>query len=95
MFQITHEGMAYLIATIADAHPERYIEQIKTLRQFTGLGLKSSKHLIDAERDRRGPAINPVTVCLQQIEGQMHRDVNDFPNETPLGWRPEYRGEQV
>jgi ribosomal protein L7/L12 len=69
-------AMALLVETIADALPEQRINQIKRLRMITGLGLKESKDLMDAEHQRRG---NPVVATFEQIVQRRDqlRGVND------------------
>jgi DNA-binding transcriptional MerR regulator len=60
----TGPAMALLVETIVDALPEQRINQIKRLRMITGLGLKESKDLMDAEHQRRG---NPVVAAFDHI----------------------------
>jgi len=67
-----HSEIKVLLKFIVDKLPERKIEQIKELRAITGLGLKESKDLIEAEWERRGPPACPITRVLLDI--QVRRD---------------------
>ena len=49
-------NLAYLLRVIVDSSPDQKIEQIKSIRWITGLGLKEAKDLIEAEHARRDPA---------------------------------------
>ena len=66
-------NLAYLLRVIVDSSPDQKIEQIKSIRWITGLGLKEAKDLIEAEHARRDPARNLFEEKLSSIIRQSSR----------------------
>lgn len=70
MITIKADGIAALLSLVYDTHPHSRIEQIKLVRSITGMGLKVSKLLMDAEQDRRSPADSFAKTIESIVVGQ-------------------------
>lgn len=66
MITIAATEIAFILGHAFLTYPGKKIEQIKFVRSVTGLGLKMSKDLVEAEHERRNPA-DAFAVIIERI----------------------------
>jgi len=65
--ELKKEGLRLIVKHLCDIHGDNFINAIKQLREWTGLGLRYSKDLICAERDDRNHKPRQLEIVLDDL----------------------------